>query len=104
MKKRLPKCEPYVLTHCDLNLSNIMVKDGELTGILDWEYAAYFPIWYEYVSASWVFTEMDAEWKRLLQQHLDVHEDAKDFWMDLYHLRQYPDLDKKGQEALKRLS
>ena len=81
-----------------------MVKDGELTGILDWEYAAYFPIWYEYVSASWVFTEMDAEWKRLLQQHLDVHEDAKDFWMDLYHLRQYPDLDKKGHEALKRLS
>ena len=81
-----------------------MVKDGERTGILDWEYAAYFPIWYEYVSASWVFTEMDAEWKRLLQQHLDVHEDAKDFWMDLYHLRQYPDLDKKGQEALKRLS
>lgn len=35
-KKRLPKCEPWVLTHCDLNLGNIMVNNGELTGILDW--------------------------------------------------------------------
>lgn len=50
LKKRLPKCEPYNLTHCDLNLGNIMVKDGVLTGILDWEFAAYYPIWYEYVS------------------------------------------------------
>lgn len=37
-----------------------MVKDGKLVGILDWEYAAYYPIWYEYVSASWGLTEMDA--------------------------------------------
>lgn len=44
-----------------------MVKDGELVGILNWEYAAYYPIWYEYVSASWGFTEMDVEWKRLLR-------------------------------------
>lgn len=47
---------------------------------------------------------MDAEWRGLLRQRLDVHEDAKDFWMDIYHLKQYPDLDEKGQEALKRLS
>lgn len=53
LKKCLPPCEPYVLTHCDLNLGNIMVKDGALVGILDWEFAAYYRIWYEYVSASW---------------------------------------------------
>lgn len=104
LKKHLPKCKPYVLTHCYLNLSNIMVRDGELTGILDWEYAGYYPIWYKYISASWRFTEMDAEWKGLLQQRLDVREDAKEFWMVLYHLRQYTDLDVKGQKALKRLS
>ncbi|PYI11380.1 kinase-like protein [Aspergillus sclerotiicarbonarius CBS 121057] len=103
LKKRLPPCEPYVITHCDLNLGNIMVKDGELVGILDWEYAAYYPIWYEYVSASWGWTEMDAEWKRLLRQRFDAHEDAKEFWTDLRHLRQYPELDKKGQEILEKL-
>lgn len=107
LKKRLPKCEPYVLTHCDLNLGNIMVKDGALVGILDWEFAAYFPIWYEYVSASWGWTEEDAEWKKLLQARLDFHgdghEDAKNFWVDLRRLRKYPDLDERGREALERL-
>ncbi|PWY91894.1 kinase-like protein [Aspergillus sclerotioniger CBS 115572] len=104
LKKRLPPCGPYVLTHCDLNLGNIMVKDGELVGILDWEYAAYYPIWYEYVAASVGFAEMDVEWKKLLRQRLDVYEDARNLWRDLYHLRDYPNLDKKGQEILANLS
>ncbi|RDW83677.1 uncharacterized protein DSM5745_04003 [Aspergillus mulundensis] len=108
LKKRLPRCEPYVLTHCDLNLGNIMVRDGKVVGILDWEYAAYFPIWYEYVSASFGFTDIDVEWKRLLRERLGVHDEAHDdaraFWSDMCNLRDYPDLDEKGQETLKRLS
>ncbi|KAB8270316.1 kinase-like protein [Aspergillus minisclerotigenes] len=104
LKKRFPLCEPYVLTHCDLNVGNIMVKDGKLVGILDWEYAAYYPIWYEYVSASWGLTEMDAEWKALLREHLDAHGDTMEFWTYLYHLRQYPDLDDKARGILEKLS
>lgn len=108
LKQRLPKCKPYVLSHCDLNLGNIMVQDGKVVGILDWEYAAFLPIWYEYVSASLGFTEMDVEWKKLLRARLDAqgegHEDAKAFWTDLRNLRLYPNLDEKGREALKRLS
>lgn len=107
LKKRLPKCEPYVLTHCDLNLGNIMVHDGKVVGVLDWEYAAYFPIWYEYVSASFGFTDMDVEWKKLLRERLnahdEAHEDAKAFWTDMCNVRQYPNLDEKGQGTLKRL-
>ncbi|KAL4903877.1 kinase-like domain-containing protein [Aspergillus multicolor] len=83
LEKRLPKCELYVLTHCDLNLGNVMVQDGKVVSILDWEYAAYFPIWFEYVAASF---------------------EAKAFWMDLCHVRPYPDLDEKGKEVLERLS
>lgn len=107
LKKRLPQCEPYVLTHCDLNLGNIMIENGELAGILDWEFAAYYPIWYEYVSASWGWTEEDAKWKRLLQERLilhgDGHDDAKIFWQDLRLLRKYPNLDEKGREVMERL-
>ena len=80
LKKRFPKCAPYVLTHCDLNIENIIVKDGRLVGILDWEHAAYYPIWYEYISATWGFGKEDVEWRRLLRQGLDTHEDAKSFW------------------------
>ena len=35
VKKRFLKSEPFVLTHCDLNLDNIMIRDGEMVGILD---------------------------------------------------------------------
>ncbi|CAG8373869.1 unnamed protein product [Penicillium salamii] len=108
LKKRLPECGPYVLTHCDLNLGNIMVQNGKVVSILHWEYAAFLPIWYEYVSASFGFTDMDVEWKKLLRERLSVHgeahEEAKAFWTDMCNLRQYPNLDEKGQETLERLS
>lgn len=85
-----------------------MVQDGKVVSILDWEYASYFPIWYEYVSASFGFTEMDVEWKKLLRDRLgrrdEAYEEAKAFWTDMLNLRQYPDLDEKGQETLMRLS
>ena len=107
LKKRMPKCQPYVLTHCDLNLGNIIVKDGTLVGILDWEYAAYLPVWCEYVSASWGWTEDDFQWKKLLQarmnHHGDGHEDATAFWKDLRLLKKCSNFNEKEQEAFDRL-
>ena len=47
VKASFPDCEPYVLTHTDLNLSNIIVKDGKIQGIIDWEHAGYYPWWVE---------------------------------------------------------
>lgn len=38
----------YVLSHGDLNSSNIMVKDGHVTGIIDWEHGGYRPEWWEW--------------------------------------------------------
>lgn len=108
VRKRFPKSEPFVLTHCDINLGNVMVRDGQVVGILDWEYAAYLPVWYEYIGASWAFTEMDREWKIPLRERLGVHDDAYDdaraLWKDLMSLKPYPNLDEQGKEALERLS
>jgi hypothetical protein len=47
LKKNFPKSEPYVLTHGDLNMTNIIVKDGKIEAIIDWEYSGYFPWWVE---------------------------------------------------------
>ncbi|KIW15796.1 hypothetical protein PV08_05846 [Exophiala spinifera] len=47
LKAGFPSCEPYVFTHGDLNLSNIIVKDGKIQGIVDWEHAGYYPWWAE---------------------------------------------------------
>ncbi|KAL9104128.1 MAG: hypothetical protein Q9163_000875 [Psora crenata] len=47
LKDNFPKGEPYVLTHGDLSLSNIIVKDAKIQAILDWEMAGYYPWWAE---------------------------------------------------------
>lgn len=40
-----------VLTHGDLCSVNILVKGSRITGIIDWEYAGYYPEYVEYVTA-----------------------------------------------------
>ncbi|TVY78277.1 hypothetical protein LSUE1_G008583 [Lachnellula suecica] len=47
LKKGFPTSEPYVLTHGDLNLTNIIVKDEKIEAIIDWELSGYFPWWAE---------------------------------------------------------
>jgi hypothetical protein len=47
LKANFPECEPYILTHGDLNLSNIIVKDDKIQAIIDWEVAGYMPWWAE---------------------------------------------------------
>ncbi|PYH41508.1 kinase-like protein [Aspergillus saccharolyticus JOP 1030-1] len=54
----LPRSERTVFTHADIAPRNIMVDDGNhVTGILDWEYAGWYPEYWEYAqilqSASW---------------------------------------------------
>ncbi|KAJ5371175.1 uncharacterized protein N7496_007267 [Penicillium cataractarum] len=64
-------------------------------------------LWDEYVLAYFGFIDMHVEWKKLLRERLDVyseaHENAKAFWTDMCNLRQYPNLDEKGQQTLERL-
>lgn len=38
-----------VYTHCDLDWSNILVKDGKVSAIIDWELSGYFPAFWEYM-------------------------------------------------------
>lgn len=53
LKKNFPKSEPYVLTHGDLNLTNIIVKDDKIEAIVDWEYSGYLPWWAERWLSLW---------------------------------------------------
>ncbi|KAF7959547.1 hypothetical protein EAE96_001163 [Botrytis aclada] len=63
------KGPPYVLTHGDLDASNIMVKDRHVCGIIDWETSGYLPEWWEAVAAeriqplSW-YILIQEEWRR----------------------------------------
>ena len=39
---------PVVFTHGDLLPQNVMVENGHISGIVDWEYAGWFPDYWEY--------------------------------------------------------
>lgn len=57
----MPTAAPYTSTHNDLTNVNIMVENGHLTGIIDWERSGYLPVWWEYVCTSVGDSEEDAE-------------------------------------------
>jgi aminoglycoside phosphotransferase (APT) family kinase protein len=38
-----------VFTHADLSPRNIIVQDGQIKGLLDWEFAGWYPEYWEYI-------------------------------------------------------
>lgn len=40
-----------LFTHGDLRLQNIMVKDGCVSGVLDWEFSGWYPEYWEFSKA-----------------------------------------------------
>ncbi|OBT73387.1 hypothetical protein VF21_07673 [Pseudogymnoascus sp. 05NY08] len=69
-KSRYPRRPTqYVLTHGDLNLGNIMVHDGHVSGIIDWEHAGYLPDWWEHACAvNWI---QEPLWLRLILEEME---------------------------------
>lgn len=98
LRQCMPSAMPYTFTHGDLTNVNIMMENGELTGIIDWETAGYFPVWWEYVCTSVPDSEEDREWKTLLRQYMPDYSVARGFWLEYYYLCK--DLD---SERAKRL-
>lgn len=52
LRARMPSAAPYTFTHNDIAIVNIMVENGRLMGIIDWESSGYFPVWWEYTAAT----------------------------------------------------
>jgi aminoglycoside phosphotransferase (APT) family kinase protein len=101
LRKGMPPAEPFTFTHGDLTIVNIMVQDGRVTGILDWESSGFFPVWWEFTCAGIGLSEEDVEWKNLLRKQMHDHSKAREFWRDYYALSKYPNLDERGIALLK---
>lgn len=64
--------EPWprlVFTHGDLSSFNIMVRDDEVVGILDWETSGWMPPYWEYTSA-WNVAPMNQFWQEEVDKFL----------------------------------
>lgn len=90
LRKCMPAAAPYTFTHSDLTNVNIMVENGCLSGIIDWEMSGYFPVWWEYVCTSVPDSEEDREWKTMLRKYMPDYSAAREFWLNYYYLCRDP--------------
>ena len=49
--KQQSKTWPLVFTYSDLSSLNILVRGDDIVGIIDWETAGWYPLYWEYTSA-----------------------------------------------------
>lgn len=61
---------PPVYTHGDLKPSNIFVRDGQVVGVIDWEFAGWSSNYWEYTSA-WFGNTTRTEWQTQLVKFID---------------------------------
>ncbi|KAF5350565.1 hypothetical protein D9756_008742 [Leucocoprinus leucothites] len=75
-----------VFAHGDLQPHNIMVEDGHVTGIIDWEFGAWLPEYWDYVNP---LTRMDDNWRHDIMWKIPGHErylEERDLWTQLMFL------------------
>ncbi len=60
-RKLQDKTYRVVFTHGDLMHHNILVKDGHVTGFIDWEAAGWYPEYWEFTTA-WMYQPRDSWW------------------------------------------
>lgn len=61
-----------VFTHGDLRLQNVMVEDGNVSGILDWEFSGWYPEYWEFSKALYVW-KWQNDWIEYLVQILQPY-------------------------------
>ncbi|EMD31209.1 hypothetical protein CERSUDRAFT_60327, partial [Gelatoporia subvermispora B] len=74
--KRMLSLMPHaiVFTHGDLWHHNIMIHNGHISGIIDWEWSGWFPEYWEFTS---IMRWTRASWSRFLSTLPQYHYDAE---------------------------
>lgn len=68
------KPETYTVkfTHADLHPNNIIVKDGHITAIIDWEFAGWYPEYWEYTKMYWGERESWANFYKAVEEEDEI--------------------------------
>ncbi|KAI1206243.1 kinase-like protein [Annulohypoxylon truncatum] len=48
---KMPSALPFTFSHSDVHEENVMVKDGNFVGLLNWGLAGFYPSWWEFVNS-----------------------------------------------------
>ena len=76
-------------THGDLSSFNVLVRDGAIVGIIDWEMAGWLPEYWEYTSA-WNVNPYNEFWREEVNKFLDSY--PKELGMEQLRRRCFGDL------------
>ena len=68
---------PPVFTHGDLNPFNILVRGDQVVGIIDWEFAGWYPYYWEYTSV-WHGNIIRQSWQNDIPRFLDPYPEELD--------------------------
>lgn len=79
---------PPVFTHGDLNPFNILLRGTQIVGIIDWEFAGWYPSYWEY-TAAWHGNRTRQWWQDLLGSFLDAQ--SEELKMDLVRQKWWGD-------------
>jgi hypothetical protein len=79
---------PPVFTHGDLHPFNILVRDGKIVSIIDWEFSGWYPYYWEYTSI-WYGNRLRPSWQDALDQFLEPCPD--DLKMDIIRQKWWGD-------------
>ncbi|EPQ50890.1 kinase-like protein [Gloeophyllum trabeum ATCC 11539] len=72
LRRMMREDHKIVFTHADLHWRNIIVKDGHVAAILDWEMAGWYPEYWEYCKA--LYNErFETEWCTRVQDFLEPY-------------------------------
>lgn len=56
-----------VFTHADLNMRNVLMHNGRLSGIVDWENSGWFPEYWDYTKAHFI-TKLKTRWLMIVDE------------------------------------
>ncbi|KAL7764043.1 hypothetical protein ACKLNR_005188 [Fusarium oxysporum f. sp. zingiberi] len=68
-----------VFTHSDINMRNVLMHNGRISGIVDWENSGWFPDYWEYTKAHYVI-KLNKRWLAVVNR---IFESFGDFALDL---------------------
>lgn len=76
------------LTHNDLQRKNIMVQDDDGLVIIDWEFASWYPMYWEYSTVTWSNSGWYDDWHDYVRIILDNHP-TQSLWLSTIKLEMW---------------
>ena len=80
---------PLCFTHDDLSSLNILVCEGDVVGIVDWETAGWYPSYWEYTTA-WNANPQNKFWRKDIDRFLEPK--PRELAMEKLHVKYFGDV------------